>query len=881
MKNIIEILEKKRKTLALVLFFVMMMDLLCPLTAVASESTVSDPSIPDFEQEEVSDGTDAGELQGTGTKADPYRIEDKDDWEAFCDALENTDKYNGFKGKYVKLTHDISVSRMASSRKWYAFCGDFDGGNNKITVSYYGQDYSPLNQSECAPFRYTGGNASIRNVRTAGKIITSGSNVSGLVGCMGDSDGDSLLLENCHVSVEIQTSAERGGCLVGEIPMLMEPANVSANIINCSTDSYVYTSSRYFGGFSGYTGGNTTFRGCVCSAVIESTYDGEGWNGGFIGYARSRVTSNIHIDDCIFNGTFKGYNTSRWSGITGGRSDGYAGKIYIDNVIFDPKDLIVENEYNSSIYNMNKNVRVNSFYYTREFGSYQGGIKVYRTASPGNIYRKFESADNRTYYSECEVTGIRPLYKCMVIGETIDIDVQIKDDTGNVLSKDDDYSVIVTDKSGNWVDPVELPGKYTVIVNINDTGDYVGSYTQGIIVDYDPAQDAVITSQPEPLALVYGYRAGNGFSVSVEEDPDFSFSYQWYENTVPSTVSGDKIEGASGNELLVEPGLDAGFKRYYYCEITSTRKATGLSSSIFSDIAMLTVQKRGAAVTALDQSVSLNGVINRSVDQAVLSNAAEGHELFGVTLESTSTAEVSKNGIITPSDAVIMCNGTDVTDNYDIHYVTGRLEVFLEDEPQQQSESESQSVSDDGLIHEQLVTDVKDEKGNHITIDIYHQKSVSYNSLKHVAAGYSKAGKKSRADYAVSINSILNGYATPVLKFKNNKNAYNKNGKKAFFTLSYKAAKGISKELKVTVKNVNAYLKKRPVDLIIDRADLGKVRVVEFKTKKDKIKKLVVETDGITIKLSKKDYDIKTNADGTFTITGKNNFCGTLTLGNK
>ena len=172
---------------------------------------------------------------------------------------------------------------------------------------------------------------------------------------------------------------------------------------------------------------------------------------------------------------------------------------------------------------------------------------------------------------------------------------------------------------------------------------------------------------------------------------------------------------------------------------------------------------------------------------------------------------------------------------------------------------------------------MKDEKGNDIVVDIYYDKSVSYNGRKHVAKNLFTSNKKTDADITVSINSSLSEYAAFKLKFRNNKFAVVKNGKNPQFTISYKANKGASKQTKAAVKAVNKGLKSRPFIFTIERADLTGAKILEFKESKGKVKKLTVEINGVTLKLSKKDFDAVANADGTYTITGKGNFTGTLT----
>ncbi|MBQ9610768.1 MAG: InlB B-repeat-containing protein, partial [Lachnospiraceae bacterium] len=91
--------------------------------------------------------------------------------------------------------------------------------------------------------------------------------------------------------------------------------------------------------------------------------------------------------------------------------------------------------------------------------------------------------------------------------------------------------------------------------------------------------------------------------------------------------------------------------------------------------AVATINKKAVTVTALKQTVAVNGEIENSVEFAELSGALEGHELAEVTLTSSSTAKTTTEGVITPSNAKIVNGDTDVTDNYDITYIDGVMTV--------------------------------------------------------------------------------------------------------------------------------------------------------------------------------------------------------------
>ena len=87
------------------------------------------------------------------------------------------------------------------------------------------------------------------------------------------------------------------------------------------------------------------------------------------------------------------------------------------------------------------------------------------------------------------------------------------------------------------------------------------------------------------------------------------------------------------------------------------------------------IMKKSVTVTALKQTVAVNGEIENTVEYAELSGAVEGHKLAEITLTSGSTEKTTTEGVITPGMAKIVDGDIDVTDNYDITYANGVMTV--------------------------------------------------------------------------------------------------------------------------------------------------------------------------------------------------------------
>lgn len=137
--------------------------------------------------------------------------------------------------------------------------------------------------------------------------------------------------------------------------------------------------------------------------------------------------------------------------------------------------------------------------------------------------------------------------------------------------------------------------------------------------------------------------------------------------TAEGLVNGDALTGS----LTRAQGEDAGS----YAITRGTLAASADYNLMFYG-ADLTIVEREVTVTAADQSVEQGGNINTGLSMASLSGQVGGHALSEVTLSADSTAQATDNGRITPSNAQIIDGSGDVTANYDICYVPGKLRVI-------------------------------------------------------------------------------------------------------------------------------------------------------------------------------------------------------------
>jgi len=167
----------------------------------------------------------------TGT----FMIGNADDWTTFRNKVEEA------KGQYdvnAILTADITTDSSCGDES-YPYRGTFDGNGHTLTINInYHTSYQ-------APFRYVG-NATIKNLRTAGTIQTSAQYAGGLIGYI--TNGSNVTIENCRSSVTINSTNTTNGGFISRLG-----DNAAVTIRNSKFDgSFEGSESQAIGGFIGY-----------------------------------------------------------------------------------------------------------------------------------------------------------------------------------------------------------------------------------------------------------------------------------------------------------------------------------------------------------------------------------------------------------------------------------------------------------------------------------------------------------------------------------------------------------------------------------------------------------------------------------------------------
>ena len=189
-------------------------------------------------------------------------IKDAAEWKAFCKIVNEKGRTN----LNAKLEADIDLGGDIAmiGRYDHKYAGTFDGQNHTLTLNWN------TGESDIAPFRRVDG-ATIKNLRTAGTIKSSGHFLAGLID---EASGDNNTISNCVSAVNITSSYTSDRCGAGGLI------------------SYIFPSAR------------VTITDCLVKGAINGTGAGRKGIGGFV------YTNNgtCKLTNCLYAGTNNGSN---------------------------------------------------------------------------------------------------------------------------------------------------------------------------------------------------------------------------------------------------------------------------------------------------------------------------------------------------------------------------------------------------------------------------------------------------------------------------------------------------------------------------------------------------------------------------------------------
>ena len=178
----------------------------------------------------------------------------------------------------------------------------------------------------------------------------------------------------------------------------------------------IQTSGK-FNSVVGHAYGTNSFTNCRSSITINSTRNGDGTHGGFVGVISSGITT---FTGCVFNGTFTSTNTTRWGGFVGFVEGNNQAHANFTNCVFAPANSSFgfnTNESQTFARLRNNDSSFATFsnsYYTTVLGGAQG-IQAYSITGETYVTVAFSGQATTTY----SVSGISVFSAGIVCGNTL------------------------------------------------------------------------------------------------------------------------------------------------------------------------------------------------------------------------------------------------------------------------------------------------------------------------------------------------------------------------------------------------------------------------------------------------------------------------------
>ena len=288
----------------------------------------------------------ANPYSGYFTGDRPYELATTEDWNRLAAYVKAG---NNCSGKTFKMTDDFEAGEMIGTSE-HPFCGEFDGQSYILTVEY-GSESKPFNEDYCAPFRYTGHSAKVKNLVLAGDIYTSKLYAAGVIAHAYDNS----TLDNVLCTVNIHSTVSGAGKHGGLVARVDGSSNTGATIVGCSFQgSLLGSSTTTVGGFVGYketstyvtiinsffapkeitVSGTNSFTFCGGNVTIDATFYTTALGTSTQGKKALKITDES--ESIYFQGDYQAYNTSEMIFFTkGAYNEGYAMQAFVVDEIDD------------------------------------------------------------------------------------------------------------------------------------------------------------------------------------------------------------------------------------------------------------------------------------------------------------------------------------------------------------------------------------------------------------------------------------------------------------------------------------------------------------------------------------------------------------------
>ena len=240
--------------------------------------------------------------------------------------------------------------------------------------------------------------------------LTSDISVTTMLGASGKPFSGTLDGDNKTITVNYTSTASQCALI---------PNGNNLTIKNLKVAGTISTAHQQAGGFIGYLHNNATITDCVSDVTINSTYNGKGVHGGFIGELDSQAHATF--TNCAFTGKLLGPDTNKCGGFVGWVYGYYSywaqsgvATVTFTNCIFAPKEVTIgigdaganmntssatfARAFPTSGSSGNPNtsgLTFNNCYYTETFGTVQGS-HIYSVSGGPGVTVNFPGAHNNT-----------------------------------------------------------------------------------------------------------------------------------------------------------------------------------------------------------------------------------------------------------------------------------------------------------------------------------------------------------------------------------------------------------------------------------------------------------------------------------------------------
>lgn len=233
--------------------------------------------------------------------------------------------WNGHYGPQFRNLN-LSVGTKAPSDKWYYFfMPDADVTVTPAFTTYFSEgdctEANPWQISSVEEWNHLAEYVALGG-ETSGKFFKLKNSIEGITTMVGTDDKpfNGIFDGNGKtLTVDITATTENSG-----------PFKTidGATIKNLTTAGTVTSSAKCIGGLAGRARGTITIDNCHSTVTVNSTVNGDGTHGGFIGNGDAQLT----FKDCAFTGTIQGSSTTCCGGFVGWRQN--SATVNLNNCLF-------------------------------------------------------------------------------------------------------------------------------------------------------------------------------------------------------------------------------------------------------------------------------------------------------------------------------------------------------------------------------------------------------------------------------------------------------------------------------------------------------------------------------------------------------------------